>query len=69
MEEKVNTEKVNGETYDIPKEILDYTDKVATGENFGETPSTANYKNLGEYFEDGSDEEKRTKINYGIRIA
>lgn len=57
----MNSEKVIGESLDLPKDVLDYADRVATGREFGKTPSTARYKNQDEYFNEGSEEDKAIK--------
>ena len=59
--EKLSQNSENGNNLDISDDILEYTDKVAIGEDFGKTPSTAKYQNLGEYFHDGSEEEQKIK--------
>ena len=45
----------------ITDNILDYTDRVATGEDFGKTPSTEKYQNRGQYWDDGTEEERAIK--------
>lgn len=50
------------ETSETPlTDVREFIDTVATGQEFGKTPSTAKYESLGDYWRDGTEDEQRLK--------